>query len=291
MNARTPTIAAIVIAVAGGGVYFIKKARAEKELNGLHGRRTDLQGRLQDLETMKADTARIRSETGTREALEAERRALLARSLGRKEVAPVVERLGAVAKKYALGTFDAARAVRTTEAPCSPRLVKLDIQVEVATDWPRLGAILGEVRALAPRVALAEATVRRAEDVPILGVRLILVAYVATEGGAPDAAPAAEDRFEGASPFFLQSELDEQRSRRLPAPPLPPVRIELAGVIYAKGASHVIVNDEPVAEGKTFKSGTETVKVLDVSPDRARFQVGERILERELAPLSRGGGK
>jgi hypothetical protein len=71
------------------------------------------------------------------------------------------------------------------------------------------------------------------------------------------------------------------------APPL----VELEGVIYALGESQVIVNEEPVAEGKTFHAGDATVKVLSVTPAGARFQCGERIFERELPPLSKGGGK
>jgi hypothetical protein len=33
------------------------------------------------------------------------------------------------------------------------------------------------------------------------------------------------------------------------------------------------------------------VKVLEVSPTGARFQVGDRIFERELAPLTKSGGR
>lgn len=289
MSTRTPTLFAVVIALAGAGLYVTKKANAQKELDRLAGKLNDLRGQLSELERMKADTARIRSETGTREAIDADQRALLGRALGKSELVAVFGRLRETAKRYALGPFDAAKAVRQGPPLArSSKLAKVDFTVEIATDWPRLGAVLGEVRALAPRVVLEEMTIRRAEgSVPLLGVRLILVALVADEGGIVAAAPATEDRFEGPSPFYLDSEIAEGRSRRMPAVWTPP-RVELVGIIYTKGSSHVIVNDEPVLEGKTFKAGDSTVKVLEVSPAAARFQIGERIFERELAPL-RGG--
>lgn len=288
---RTPgTIAALLVA-ASGALYVGKSAHAQRESEILDARARDLGEQVSDLEGLAAETAKIRSETGTVASIDAERRAVAQRALARKELPELMERLRATAKRYALGPFDAGRSVRQSPpVGRSDRIAKVDFELSIATDWPRLGALLAEVRSLGPRVALEEVTVRRAEEVPLLGVKVVVAVLVAEKAGALPESGGTGDRFAGPSPFFLADELASGHSRRMPAPWTPP-RVELEGVIYSAGASQVIVNEEPVSEGKTFHAGDETVKVLSVTATGVRFQCGERIFERELPPLSKGGGK
>jgi hypothetical protein len=288
---KTPLLAGAAVLLFGGVVFLGKKSSADTAVRGLEGRIEILEHRLADVRKSATETAAVHSRLGPKDAIDKQRSALLAKALPKRDVDALAERLRAVARRCAHGPFDSTAAVRiSVPGTLTSSLARVEIQVDVTTDWPHLGVLLAEVRALAPRAVLEEATVRRAEAVPYLGVRLTLVTLVSDSGTALDVAAPPEDPLEGKSPFFTQGELATGRSRRSAAPWTPP-RTEVSGIVYAKGASRAIVNDEPVAEGASFAVGSEIVKVVAIEPLSVRFQSGDTVFERELPPLSRGGGK
>ncbi len=279
-----PVFALVAVIILGGTVLLTRNAHAGKELEQERVRVQDLKGRLDGLSKEAESLAAKASREGSSDVAALER-GILARSLAPERLPALLERIRAAAKKAALRSLD-ADSVRETRVQATPRLTRVEVQLSVTTDWPHLGGLLGDLTGLAPVVALEETTVLRAEEVPVLGVRVLLATYVAAGGAAAEPAPVEAAAFEGPGPFFLPDELESKKSRRHVAPPWTGPRIELEGVVYRPRASQVIVNGAAVAEGTTFQAGTESVKVLEVtSPSEVRFQVGERILLRTLPPL------
>jgi hypothetical protein len=273
-------------------VAAAKKAHANREIDVVTDRVRTLDDELTRRQAKLAEVAALRSQSGPRDMIEKDERRVLERALWSAKVQGLVERLREIAKRQALGTFDPERGVRETGTfERSQRLSKVDIQIELATDWPRLGSLLAEVGALAPLVSLEEATFRRAEAVPLVGVRLILSTLVAKGGSAADPPEATDAPFAGPSPFFLASEIASGKSHRETAPPPPLPTFSFEGVLFAPPGSSVIVDDKLVPEGRTFEADGKTVRVILVTPATARFQVGERVFEKDLGPLSHGGNK
>jgi len=268
-------------------ILGVKSSRAAERVAKREQEVSDLDKQIEDLKKLRDDAAAIRSQTGTELALRADERALLARALPKAKAGALIEQLRDIAQRHAVTGFDRARDVRDAGLPARPaRLSKLTIQVIVTTDWPRLGGLVSEVRGLAPVAVIEEVSVHRAEDVALLGVRLVVGAFVADEGSA--VTQGGQTRMlTGPSPFFLASEVASGVSRRKAGTTWTPPRTVLQGVLLAPSQSQVIVNDEAVFVGQSFQVGSDTVKVLSASETAVRFQSGEHTYERLLAPLGK----
>jgi hypothetical protein len=108
---------------------------------------------------------------------------------------------------------------------------------------------------------------------------------------APDAAPLPP--FDAPDLFQLASEVRTKREWHPAAPASPDPfgnGLALQAIIGADRAAQVIVNGTPVAVGETFEVAGKSVKLVAVTRGEARFQLGDVIVRRVLAPLPRKSG-